>query len=52
MLAALPGTSGQYVAHPLIARVFSTFGVQETFRNDRGSKFEEQLVKELQSVLD
>ena len=34
----------------LIARVFSVFGPPETLYSDRGKEFENELVKELQSV--
>ena len=38
------------VRHHLIDRVFSVFGPPETLHSDQGKEFENQLVKELQSV--
>ena len=38
------------IVHHLIERVFAVFGPTETFHSDQGKVFENELVKEIQSV--
>ena len=50
ILAAIPNKEATAIARTLVDRVFSVFGVPELLHSDQGKEFENQLVKELQTV--
>lgn len=50
ILTAVPNKAAATIARTLVNRVFSVFGVPELLHSDQGTEFENQLVKELQSV--
>ena len=51
ILTAIENKTAEKVVRTLIERVFSVFGVPDILHSDQGKEFENQLVKELQSVL-
>ena len=50
ILAAIPNKEATTIARTLVDRVFSVFGVPELLHSDMGKEFENQLVKELQTL--
>jgi len=50
ILIAIKDKAARTIVRQLIERVFSVFGSPETLHSDQGTEFENQLVKELQSV--
>ena len=50
ILIAIKNKEATTVVRNLVDRVFSVFGPPETLHSDQGTEFENQLVKELQSV--
>ena len=51
ILAAIPNKEATTIARTLVDRVFSVFGVPELLHSDMGKEYDNQLVKELQTVL-
>ena len=49
-LAAIPNKEATTIARTVVDRVFSVFEVTELLHSDMGKEFENQLVKELQTV--
>ena len=50
ILAAIPNKEATTIARTLVDRVFPVFGVPELLHSDMGKEFENQFVKELQTV--
>ena len=50
VLVAISDKSAATIARVVVERVFSVFSAPETLHSDQGSEFENEVVKELQSV--